>query len=238
MKIKVITSFNKDYYDRIGKDSVSSWLKHWPTELSLTCFVEEFEIEKNQRIEQVSFEKFSHEYFEFQKTETGRNVRKFAKKAFSLLHALENFDVDRVIWLDADVITVKNLPIKLLKSLLPDNVLSTQMGVTYTDCKDGRTGNWYVPETGFFAINRRHTLFLDFFNMYKKMYVNKEWKELRRKYDNDVFGYALKTLNAPTMDLCEHFVKGYKTPLKHTVLGDYLHHYKAKHSKEEFESKI
>jgi hypothetical protein len=40
MNIEVITSFNQNYYDLIGKDSVDSWLKYWPKELSLTCYVE------------------------------------------------------------------------------------------------------------------------------------------------------------------------------------------------------
>ena len=30
------------------------------------------------------------------------------------------------------------------------------------------------------------------------------------------------------------FTKKYKTPLRHTVLGDHLMHYKAKHSKAEY----
>jgi hypothetical protein len=35
-------------------------------------------------------------------------------------------------------------------------------------------------------------------------------------------------------DLCTVFQKGYKTPLRHTVLGEYLIHHKAKHSKAEY----
>jgi hypothetical protein len=40
--------------------------------------------------------------------------------------------------------------------------------------------------------------------------------------------------NATHRDLCAGFLKPYKTPLPHTVLGKYLIHFKAKHSKAEY----
>jgi hypothetical protein len=50
-----------------------------------------------------------------------------------------------------------------------------------------------------------------------------------------VFGAALLTVpKAEVFDLCKTFGKKYKTPLRHTILGDHLIHYKAKHSKAEY----
>jgi hypothetical protein len=231
MKIEVITSFHKPYYDLIGKDSISSFLLYWPSEVSLTCYVEGFSLPEELKINQISFDSFGQEYVDFQQREYSGNVKKFAKKAFSFIHAMEHSTADRIIWLDADVLTTKQIPLTFLKDHLPDDVLSTHMGVTYRDAKDGRVGEWYVPETGFFAVNTRHPSFDKFRKRYKTIYVNGEFDGLRRWYDNDVYGHVLESLKAKTFDLCGDAKKEYKTPMKHTVLNEYLIHYKAKHSK-------
>ena len=53
MKLEIITSFNQKYYDLIGKDCVDSWLKYWPEEYSLTCYVEEFTIPAHPRTDTI-----------------------------------------------------------------------------------------------------------------------------------------------------------------------------------------
>ena len=233
MKIEIITSFNQAYYDLIGKDCVETWLKYWPIDLTLTCYVEEFRLPDHPRIKQISFDTFKPEYYEFQST-ANKQVKKFAKKAWSFIHAMENSTADRIIWLDADVLSVGHLPMNVLLKVLPNNVLSTHMGVTYTETKEGSPGRWFVPETGFFAVNTRHQQFSEFRNEYKRHYVERDSSMLRRFYDNDVYGYVFEKLKAPGNDLCKDFTKDYKTPLRHTVLGPYIEHYKAKHSKHEF----
>lgn len=236
MKLEIITSFNQKYYDLIGKDCVDSWLKYWPEEYSLTCYVEEFTMPEHSRIKQIPFDNLCKEYFEFQKTSV-KQINKFAKKAFTFIHAMENSTADRIIWLDADVITLQALPKSLLFKILPKDVLSTHMGVIYQTDKSGKPGQWFVPETGFFAINTQHALFEIFKTEYKRHYVEKDYKHLRRFFDNDVYGYVFEKLKAPGYDLSNNFDKGYKTPLPHTELGMYLKHYKAKHAKKEY-SKI
>ncbi len=233
MRLEIITSFNQKYYDLIGKDAVNSWLKYWPEEYSLTCYVEEFTMPEHPRIKQISFDNLCKEYFEFQKTSV-KQIKKFAKKAFTFIHAMENSTADRIIWIDADVLTLKELPKSLLFKILPDNVLSTHMGVVYDTTKEGTSGRWFVPETGFFAINTQHALFKNFKTEYKRHYVEKDHKHLRRFYDNDVYGHVFEKLKALGYDLCDHFDKGHKTPLSRTVLGSFLTHYKAKHAKEEY----
>ena len=233
MNIEIITSFNQRYYDLIGKDCVDTWLKYWPKELTLTCYVEEFRLPDHPRLKQISFDVFEPEYYEFQST-SNKQVQKFAKKAWSFIHAMENSTADRIVWLDADVLSVSYLPLELLQNVLPSNVLSTHMGVTYTAAKDGSPGRWVVPEPGFFVVNTHHPQFKEFASEYKRHYVERDTSMLRRFYDNDVYGYVFEKLKAPGNDLCKDFTKGYKTPLRHTVLGPYIEHYKAKHSKHEF----
>jgi len=188
---------------------------------------------EHPRLKQISFDVFKPEYYEFQST-SNKQVQKFAKKAWSFIHAMENSTADRIVWLDADVLSVDHLPLELLQNVLPSNVLSTHMGVTYTAAKDGSPGRWFVPETGFFAVNTHHPQFKEFASEYQRHYVERDNTMLRRFYDNDVYGYVFEKLKAPGNDLCKDFTKGYKTPLRHTVLGPYIEHYKAKHSKHEF----
>ena len=147
---------------------------------------------------------------------------------------MENSTADRIIWLDADVITLQALPKSLLLKILPIDVLSTHMGVIYYADKSGNPGQWFVPETGFFAINTQHAVFENFKTEYKRHYAEKDYKQLRRFYDNDVYGHVFEKLKAPGYDLCDKFDKGYKTPLPHTELAMYLKHYKAKGSKKEY----
>ena len=234
MKIQVITSFDQHYYDRIGRYCVESWLEHWPQQLSLTCYLEGMDLKAKPRMEFVSFDNLGSNYERFQSASVKGRVHVFAKKAYSVIHAMWFGHADRLIWIDADVITQRAVPMSLLSSILPDSVLSTHMGVTYTEHSDRRSGTWFVPETGFFAVNRQHALFEQFRYLYSDRYDRQDFAGLRRSYDNDVYGWAIRQLDAPSLDLCDSLKKPYKTPLKHTVLGPYLHHYKAKHSKDWF----
>ena len=232
--IEVITSFNQRYYDLIGKDSVRSFLKYWPKELSLTCYVEEFKLTtRSKRIQQIDFSELEPDYAQYQADTTLRQSdKKFAKKAYSFMHAMNNSTAEWIVWIDADVITAKKLPLSVLTNLLLPEYLSMYMGVTYDTSKDGTPGNWLCPETGIFAVNTQHGRFNHFRDEYCRRYRERDYQDLRRFYDNDVFGAALNVAQPLQVnDLCAGFQKGYKTPLRHTVLGQYLIHHKAKHSK-------
>jgi len=236
--IEIITSFDKRYHDLIGKDCVSSFLEFWDLEFSLTCYTEGFELDPHERLKQIDFDhEVDPEYALLQAdTAYGVQVKKFSKKAFSFIHAMYHSSADWILWLDADVVTMKSLPAHLILDCMRSEDLAMYMGVTYTQDKSGNPGSWLVPETGVFAVNTQHEQFDAFRNEYRRRYVERDHADLRRFYDNDVFGAAINLADAPVYDLCEGFAKPYKTPLPHTVLGEYLIHYKAKHSKAEYQT--
>lgn len=232
MKFDVITSFNETYYNNIGKDCVETWLKYWPAEMSLTCYVEEFELPAQDRIKQITFDQLPAEYSEFQKSDERGRVKLFAKKAYSIIHAMNNTDADRIIWVDADVITEKPLPISVLEKLCKKDQLATYMQVYHE--VDDKT--FVSAETGFFILNTRHEYFPKFRDRYTE-YYNKHLKEnLRRFYDGEVFGAVISELETECSvnNLCKDFEKKYKSPLKHTPLGEYIIHHKSKHSKDNY----
>ena len=234
MKIETITSFNEHYWNLIGRESVESWLRYWPQHLSMTCYTEDFEMPKYDRVATVDFSCLAPDYFALQKEEFHPSVKRFAKKAYSVIHAMHHSTADWIVWLDADVISTDYLPEKLLLDILNPRHLAVHLGVTYETTKQGETGNWFVPETGFFAINRQHEKFEQFRQIYTDRYRNRDQSGLRRFYDNDVYGIAVRETKAKYFDLCGHFEKPYKTPLRHTILGPYIKHYKAKHSKKTY----
>ena len=174
--IEVITSFNLRYYDLIGKDSVTSFLKYWPKELTLTCYVEEFKLStRSKRINQIDFSELDPDYAQYQADTTLRQSdKKFAKKAYSFMHAMNHSTADWIVWLDADVITAKKLPLSALTDLLLPEYLSMYMGVTYDTSKDGTPGNWLCPETGIFAVNTQHGRFNQFRDEYCRRYHERD----------------------------------------------------------------
>ena len=234
MKIEVITSFDQRYHDLIGHRCVSSWLEHWPQDLALTCYVENMRLPEQRRINQVDFEDLGDRYRDFQSAAVKSRVLTFAKKAFSVIHAMHHSTADRIMWLDADVLTTQPVDHDILARVMPGHVVSTHLGVWYDSTKQGIKGRWLVPETGVFVLNTRHSDFETFRREYSRRYWQQDFAGLRRSYDNDVYGAVISQHALSSLDLCEGLKKSYKTPLKHTVLGPYLQHYKAKHSKDWF----
>jgi len=229
--IEVITSFNQNYYDLIGKDCVSTWLKYWPQDLTLTCYVEELDLPVNPRIKQIDFSELEQSYWDLQNEDFHSSVKKFSKKAYPFIHAMYNSTADWVLWIDADVLSGNSIPKDFWSQQLNSRYLSAYMGVIYYADKDGNPGQWLVPETGVFAVNLKHPCFVEFRDEYARRYRERDFTDLRRAYDNDVLGVAIGKVSAEYLDWCKDLAKAYKTPMRHTVLGKYLMHWKAKHSK-------
>jgi len=232
MKIVAITSFNQKYYDLIGKDSVDSFLRYWPTNISITCYIEDMILNPIDRLNIIDFSELCNQYQEFQNSNQRPRVKIFAKKAYSIIHAMENIDCDFLIWLDADTITTQQVNLKQITSLCQSNDLATFMGVYHN--KNNQT--YFSAETGFFILNKNHKGFTDFSNRYREYYDKRLTEKLRRFYDGEVFGAVVKDLEHKYEfnDMCLKFNKQYKTPLRRTTVGKFLHHYKAKSTKDKF----
>jgi lipopolysaccharide biosynthesis glycosyltransferase len=231
VKLEVITSFDQTYYDKIGHACVNTWLHHWPADLTLTCYVEDFRLPEQARLNQIDFAELSDGYRVLQQSDRFKDrVKTFAKKAYSVIHAMEHSTADRIIWIDADVLTVADIPRKFLESLCPDNTLATYMQVYHE--KEDRV--WTSAETGIFVLNTQHSEFKAFARRYTQYYDEHLTENIRRFYDGEVFGAVANEFKPHVRDLCSDFVKKYKTPLRHTILGPYLNHYKSKGNKESF----
>lgn len=226
-KIVTITSFNEKYYKHIGKYCVASWLEYFPKDYQLVCYVEECNIEHNNRITQIPFTELGESYFDFQKSKYKDRVKVFSKKGYSIIHAMENTDADFIIWIDADVITHSKVTEEFLKSICLPDVLATFMGVHHPrDKNDPDSELMFSCESSVFVLNKNHQSFESFAQRYREYYDKRLTQNLRRFYDGEVLGATIKDFSKAKMnDLNEE--KGHKTPMPRTVLAECFMHFKA-----------
>lgn len=233
MKFIAVTTQNKAYYDKLGKNCIDSFVKYWPKEITLHVFAEDFTLDNHDNVMYHSFDELDQDFRDFQETDYKKRVKIFSYKAFSWLRACQFQGVDRVIWLDSDVITFKTVPYDFLCNLAPGHFLATYMAVVYDHKKTKGEGFQKINpvlcgETGFYITNTRHYYFEDFINRYREYYVRGYGAELRRFYDGDVFGAVVNEFQKHGNIFNDLGNRKHNTIFKHTVLAEYMTHYKGK----------
>lgn len=224
-----ITSVDQRYYDHCGKACIESFYAYWPKDIDLYVYNEDMKnTPKSKRINYVPW-KVLEDFPAFANRTTNSHVTKFAKKAYSIIHAFENLNVDRIIWLDADTVTTREVPHHFLELISPDDTLSTHFGVMHewpSDINANRMS--FSCETGFFIANTRHNMFHQMRTRYKQYYQEDLGYNLRRFYDGEVYGAVVAEMEqhgAKLLDLNrDHNIK---TPIPRSVIAPYITHYKA-----------
>ena len=221
-KYTAFTSMDKKYYDHCGKAMLASYKKNWSTLFPLMVYnEEEFEV-KVKTVTPVGWD-LGTEYELFQERHNNGKVKTFAKKGFTIIHAMENVDCERLIWLDADTIITEDVPIQLLDLIAPDDVLSTHFSVWHE--QDGVT--YHSCETGFFILNKTHPGYEDFCNTYKDIYINDKSQDLRRFYDGEIYGKTVEIMEAKGNKMLNLNPGHHKTPIGRSVIAPYVTHFKA-----------
>lgn len=216
-----ITSMNQRYYDLCGKDMLRSFERYWYPEFDLHIYNED------NFVPQETFCKLKgwnlgKDYINFQNLEKNNRVKTFAKKGFSIIDAMYSIECDRLVWLDADLIIKNKLKQSKLDELMPEDKLSLHFGVRHK--KEEKT--FFSCETGFFIINKKHKQYKEFCDEYKRIYTQRDNKNLRRFYDGEIYGKTVLKFSEEFMvDL--NFHKKYKTPIGKSELRHYIAHRKA-----------
>ena len=125
---------------------------------------------------------------------------------------------------------------QLLELISDPRYLSVHFGVKHT--MDDNT--YFSCETGFFMLNTHHSLYKEFCETYKSIYVNDDNKNLRRFYDGEVYGETVLRMQDKGADMLD-LNKGHvhKTPIPRSILAPYIRHYKAGAKDDaDFEGKI
>lgn len=221
MKYAAITSMNKAYYDKCGYAMLASFKNKWGHLMKLHVYNED-----NFDLGDESFVSMGwnlgEDYDNFQQRHTNNRVKTFAKKGFSIIHAMENLECDRLIWIDADVVITDYIPPNILDEISLDKFLSTHFMVWHSK----NNLDYYSCETGFFILNKNHKGFEQFKNTYKDIYINDKTDGIRRFYDGEVYGKTVQICSGFRMkNLSPH--DKVKTPIKRSILGPYLSHHKA-----------
>ena len=221
-KYHAITSMDKKYYNHCGRAMLRSYKKHWSSLFPLSVYNEDNFQVKVKTINSVGWD-LGEEYEKFQNRHGNSRVKTFAKKGFPIINAMETFDCERLIWLDADTIIRAEMPKQLLEIIAPDDVLSTHFSVWHT--KDGV--KYHSCETGFFIVNKTHKGFDEFYKTYRDIYHNDKTDGLRRFYDGEVYGKTVEIMEAQGHDMLDLNPGRHKTPISRSVLAPYITHFKA-----------
>lgn len=226
----VITSMDEAYYQKVGRACIESFGAHWPKDIQLYVYNEGMiEPPKRKWVTYLPWSDLGAEFDRFCARNTGGRTQTFAKKAFSVMAGMQSINVDRLIWLDADVISTYSINPQLLDMITPNNVLSTHYGVQHdwpSDTDPNRIS--FSCETGFFIVNRRHQDFDNFARRYREYYTQDLGVNLRRFYDGEVYGAVVEEFEKSGSDMLElNPGRRHKTPIPRSVMAPYIMHYKA-----------
>lgn len=221
-KYAAITSMNEPYYEHCGRAMLRSYKQHWHHLMPLYVYNEDnFEI-KVKTVKSLGWD-LGLSYEKFQKRHSNERVKTFAKKGFSIIHAMRNINAQRLIWVDADVIIQANIPHQMLDLISPDDVLSTHYSVWHEQDKK----IYHSCETGFFILNTQHEGYKEFCDVYEDIYCNDRTEDLRRFYDGEVYGKTVEIMETKGYKMLNLNPGKHKTPIGRSVMAPYINHFKA-----------
>ena len=230
-KYVCITSMDQRYFDHCGKACIDSFSAHWPEDIPLFVYNEDMQKPKKKKnVHYIDWTVLGNDFVNFcERHKHESRVVTFAKKAFSIIHAMDTLDCDRVIWLDADCATVAPVPKLLLDLISPIDKLSSHFGVVHpwpSETDPDRTA--FSCETGFFIVNKQHPMFPEMRDRYRDYYCRDLSENIRRFYDGEVYGAVVAEMEqkgASMMDLNPGH--RYRTPIPRSVIAPYIQHFKA-----------
>ena len=235
MKRIAVTTFNRSYYDGLAKRMVETFIKFWPKDVTLVCYLEDMDASELPNADNVVgldvFERCNpglQNYLDFIGDHFSRG---FAYKAYTWIDAARSTEVDQVIYLDADVITYKPVTNQWLDTVLPKNNLVAYMGVTMNK------GKWKGidkphSDSGLYWFDPNHPYAQTFVDRYEDIYNSHVIKEDKTRFPkpNDAYVLIDCILDAEAHGVkCRDFHPERKalSPLKETELGKYFRHFKA-----------
>jgi len=221
-----------------GKLMIESFAKAVPNQ-TLHLYTEDFikvkvELGNKYPIEIINLKEVSdEEYTKFQEDKhipIPSRTKRFAHKAWAIMHSLENYNEGLLCWIDADVLFKHTMGVEWVESLVSKNELSAHLGVEVkvnnnTHPMDGKT--IYAAETGFFVINLEHKDKDKFLKEYRRSYLERDFNTLRKPFDNDIYGRTIKVIETEYRELSPNLEL--VSPFNKSVLRSFMYHYKAHH---------
>lgn len=229
MKYNIITSFNEKYWQEVTKENIEL-LDEFLTEQSrLFLYHQLQEVPKNfkSRVEWLDLYSTCPELPEFVEAWKDHpkangsvqgfrsNAVKFVHKTFPIWHRAKLLDEGWLIWLDADVIPLREIDINFFSSVCPDDKMISFMG---------RPGKY--SECGFIGFNVSHTDTLDFIKEWEELYVSGKFIELKETHDSWTFDWLRKQKDSDRFFNVNADAKTNKNPFSQSLLKNYFAHAK------------
>ena len=232
----VVMTFPTKYWDVYGSHSVPSFDKYWPKDINAYVYVEgeqNLPYKPSERVHLLNFDEhitgdkeFAEKYKDkdiFDDRVGGdiskRQAVKFSKKVFAQLEQLKNPTTRYVIYLDADLATLKEVPLELLSNLTQGN--------QYVSFPDRRARNKFT-ETGMMIWDTEHVFHKLWCKMYENMYKCGEIFECPEWHDCYAFDVPTFKLEKAGNIKCADLGYGVNSrhPLVAGPLGKYFDHMK------------
>ncbi len=240
-KFSVVTTFNKTAYDLHAKKMVSLFDEFWDSNIFLNIYLEDLQTPENYFTKRINFFSFNNEvdgwykfkeqfsFKELNKPDKGPNsfykysAIKFAHKVYAIKKQLEKNSSDYLIWLDSDVVTIKNIEINFLNSLINDQNYLSYLGREHIN---------FHSECGFLIFNTKHNshnqFWINMSQMYEQglLFNEKEWHD---SYIFDVVRLRLEKNGLKNFNISKLGLKKTTETLNvfdNSVLGEFMIHFK------------
>lgn len=235
LEYTVVTTMPLSRWKEFGEKMIPSFDKYWPKNIKLRVYLEggtKVPVSTSDRIEILSMEKELPEVFDFQERNAHRHpellnldpagpfrvqTAKFCRKGYAILKELEDPKTRYVIFMDADVETLKKVPQSLLDAI-------TNNG-TYLSALP-RKGVLPYTETGFSVWDTQNVWHENWCILYRRCWDEDKIFNLKEWHDCYVHDYATNKLKdrIQVLDLGGKCKSTH--PLNDGPLGKYFNHRK------------
>jgi hypothetical protein len=243
MKISVVTTFHRAGYEKYGRRMIETFLKTWPSEVTLYVYAEDCEVTESapnlvvrnlieSSPELKSFKTIwkdvpkangdvSSDPIRSRRRDAGKGFKwdavRFAHKVYSIFACARECNSDILLWMDADTICHSPIAMSDLERLCPAD---------RDICFLGRRGKY--TECGLYALNLQKPATQMFLKRFQSYYDDAEQGIFRLEewHDSFVFDAVRKTIAMNSLDWSCHLIAGEGHPLINSEWGAYLDHLK------------
>jgi len=239
LEYTAISTLPLSKWAEFGEKFIPTFDKYWPENIKLKIYLEggtELPISTSNRVEVLSMETELPEVFDFQKRNEYRHpgvnnldvggpfrvqASKFCRKAYTILKELENSDTRYVIYLDADIETLKKVPQGLLDTITANG--------TYVAALPRKTVDGIRhTEVGFVVWDTENVWNTEWCAHYRHCWDNDHLFQLHEWHDAIAWDYATDKVRdrIQVLDLGGGVNKRSSHPLNDGPLGKYFNHRK------------
>ncbi len=245
MKISIVTTFHQAGYEKYGRRMIQTFLKNWPSSITLYVYAEDCEVIEtapnlvvrdlhNSSPELVAFKNqwrgvpkangdVSDDPVRSKRKDAGKGFKwdaiRFAHKVYAIFHCAKNCEgTDVLFWMDAD--TVCHSPIRQedVERFCPSNI-----DIGYL----GREGKY--TECGLYSMNLKSQQTQSFLQEFQRMYDKAEAGifQLEEWHDSFVFDSVINRM--PFLNKnnwSQGIIRGEGHPLINSEWGAWLDHLK------------